>query len=132
MTKVKRPEKGVGKGQAELHFQFESLTLGNRTEKIAADLREIENSQGVKGVDDEGHVIGKTSNKKRIGSMAGGAALGALIGGLKGGAAGAAIGAAAGAAAGLVVGLSLTTTGSQIELQPGSLLTLTVSDAKRK
>ena len=132
VTKVKRAQRGTGKGAAELQFHFESITFNNATENIKADLNDVSNSHGAKGVDEEGQVIGKTSNKKRIASTAGGAALGALIGGLRGGGAGAVIGAAAGAAAGLVIGLKMTTKGEDIDFEPGSLFTLTVSDAGKK
>jgi hypothetical protein len=129
VTKVKKPRKGTGKGSAELQFHFETLTFNGLTEKIEADLTDVKNSTGIKGVDDEGHAIGRTSKKKRVAATAGGAALGALIGGLRGGGAGAAIGAAAGAAAGLAIGLKMTTAASDIDFMPGSLLTLSVSDA---
>jgi hypothetical protein len=130
ITKINRPQRGVGKGKAEIKFAFEQLTWNERTESISANLGEVSNSKGVSNVDEEGRVIGKTSNKKRFGAFLAGAAAGALIGGLEAGGSGAAIGAAAGAGAGLIIGLSMTTTGSDIEFQPGSHFTLTVSDAR--
>jgi len=134
ITKLTRPKKGVGKGKgkAQIAFQFESITANGNTFPVIADVKEVANSKGVKAVDEEGQLIGKTSNKKRIGAAAAGAGLGVLIGALGGGAQGAAIGGAAGLGAGLAIGLKMTTTGSQLEFLPGSHFTLDVSDRTRK
>jgi hypothetical protein len=132
ITSLKKAEKGVGKGKTEILFEFNTLTFSGQTAHVAADLHDISNSKGVKDVDEEGRVIGKSSNKKRFLSTALGAGGGALIGGLTGGATGAVIGGVAGGAAGLAIGLTMTSTASDIELQPGSLFTLTVSDAQNK
>lgn len=128
ITKLKKPRKGVGKGKAEIAFRFEALTARGNTYPVMADLRDVTNSKGVRSVDEEGQVIGKTSNKKRFGAAAAGAGLGVLIGALAGGAQGAAAGGAAGLAAGIAIGLRMTTTGSQLEFLPGSHFTLDVSD----
>jgi len=111
---------------------FDSLSFGGRTLSVAAVLEDVSNSKGVKNVDEEGRVIGKTSNKKRVGSVIGGALTGALIGAMSAGGVGAAVGAGAGAGAGLAVGLTMTTTGSQIEFRPGSIFTLKISDSRAK
>ncbi|HLK63019.1 MAG TPA: hypothetical protein VKU19_06245 [Bryobacteraceae bacterium] len=132
ITKLKKPKKGVGKGKAEIAFQFDALTANGNTHPVIADLKDVTNSKGVKSVDEEGQIIGKTSNKKRVGAAAGGAGLGVLIGALGGGAQGAAVGGAAGLAAGIAIGLTMTTTGSQLEFLPGSHFTLDVSDRNRK
>ena len=132
ITKLKQPKKGVGKGKAEIAFQFESMTVNGTTHAVIADLKDVTNSKGVKSVDEEGQVIGKTSKKKRIGAAAAGAGLGVLVGALAGGAQGAAIGGAAGLAAGIAIGLKMTTTGSQLEFLPESHFTLDVSDRTRK
>lgn len=129
ITKLKRPQKGVGKGKAEVQFQFDRLTHNGQTAVVRADVKDVRNSQGVRKVDEEGRAIGMTSNKKRILSTLLGGAAGAGIGALAGGATGAAAGGAAGAAAGLVIGLKMTTKGSDIEFRPGSTFTLIVSDA---
>jgi len=131
ITKLKRPKRGGGKGKAaEVRFQFETLTFNNSTEKISADLTEVKNSKGVSNVDEEGQAIGVSSKKKAIGAGVAGGVLGGVLGGLRGGASGAAEGAAIGTAAGLAIGLTMTTQASDIEFQPGSLFTLTVSDSK--
>jgi hypothetical protein len=132
ITTLNKAQKGMGKDKAEILFEFDSLTFSGQTGPVAAELHDVSNSKGVKDVDEEGRIIGKSSNKKRILSTALGAGGGAIIGGLTGGAAGAAIGGAAGAAAGLAIGLKMTTAASDIELQPGSMFTLTISDAKPK
>ena len=131
ITKLKRPKKGVGKGKAEVQFHFNTLTFNNQIAPIAANLVEAENSQGVKNIDEEGHTIGVTSNRKRAVATLLGAGIGAGIGAAAGGAQGAAIGAAAGGGAGLVIGLTMTATGSDVEFRPGSRFTLTVSDRRR-
>jgi hypothetical protein len=132
ITKLKKPKKGVGKGKAEIAFQFEALTVNGNTYPVIADLTDVTNSKGVKAVDEEGQVVGKTSNKKRVGVAAVGAGIGALIGAAAGGAKGAAAGGAVGLGAGIAIGLRMTTTGSQLEFLPGSHFTLEVSDRTRK
>jgi hypothetical protein len=129
ITKLKRPKNGVGKGKAEMQFEFERLAFNNQTALIRAELKDVANSQGARKVDEEGHVIGVTSNKKRALSVLITSAAGAAIGAAAGGATGAVAGAAAGAAAGLFIGLKMTTTGTNIEFRPGSLFILSVSDA---
>jgi hypothetical protein len=129
ITRLKRPRKGVGKGKAEVRFEFETLTFNGRTAAITTNLIHVANSQGLMGVDEEGRAISVTSNKKRIISTLALAGIGAGIGAAAGGARGAAVGGAAGAAAGLLIGLKMTTSGSDIEFRPGSMFTLSVSDA---
>jgi hypothetical protein len=132
ITKLKKPKKGVGKGKAEIAFQFESITVNGNTMPVSADMKEVTNSKGVKAVDEEGQVIGKTSNKKRVGAAVAGAGLGAVVGALAGGARGAAAGSMVGLGVGLAVGLKMTTSGSDLEFLPGSHFTLYVSDRTRK
>lgn len=82
-------------------------------------------------MDEEGQVIGKTSNKKRIGVALIGGAIGVAVGAAIGGAQGAAKLGAVGLAAGVAYGLTMTTAGSQLEFLPGSHFTLEVSDSTR-
>jgi hypothetical protein len=126
INKLIKPKKGGGK--AEISFQFQSITINGEAWDIQSELKNVSNSQGVKNVDEEGHIISQTSNKKRVAATAVGAGFGALLGGLKGGGKGAAIGAAAGAAAGLIIGIKMTATASDIEFSPGSQFTLDISD----
>lgn len=130
ITKVQRPQRGLGKGSAQIMFVFDTLTFSGRTASISAVLKDVSNSKGVKDVDEEGRVIGKTSNKKRAEAALGGAFLGALVGGLRGGGGGAAAGAAIGAGAGFAVATTLTSTGTDIEFRPGSHFSIEVSDAR--
>jgi hypothetical protein len=132
ITKLKKPKKGVGKGKAEIAFQFDTITFNSKSAPVTVDLKEVANSKGVKSVDEEGQVIGKTSNKKRVGAAIAGAGLGALVGAMAGGAKGAAAGSAVGLGVGLAVGLTMTTTGSELEFLPGSRFTVDVSDRARK
>lgn len=132
ITRMKKPAKGTGKGKAEVQFQFESITMNDRSESIKAELTDVKNSEGKEKVDEEGHVIGVSSHKKRIASVLLGAAAGAGIGAAAGGGKGAAAGAAIGGAAGLFIGLKMTTAASDIEFKPGSMFTLIISDAGNK
>lgn len=128
ITKV---SKAKGRKKAEILFQFEKLNIRGRSFPVRADLRDVANSKGVKNVDEEGQVIGKSSHKKQLAGAAVGAGIGALIGGLMNGSKGAAAGAGIGAAAGFVIAVSFTTSGSQIDFAPGSIFTLVVSDSTR-
>ena len=131
ITVLKRPQKGVHKGKAEIRFRFERLTFANQTALLRAELKDVKNSQGVRKVDDEGRVIGMSSQKKRALTTLAMASLGAGIGAAVGGATGAAAGGASGAAVGLLIGLKMTTSGSDIEFRPGSTFTLSVSDLRQ-
>ncbi len=126
ITKLKQPTRGLGKGKPEIAFEFETLTLGGQTYKVSANLREVENSKGIKGVDEEGRVIGKTSNMKRALWTMAMAGAGAAIGGATNGAQGAAAGAGAGAALGFTIAVTMTATGSDVDLETGSRVTLDV------
>jgi len=117
--------------KAEISFAFTTLIKGEKRYPIEADLAEVSNSKGVKNVDEEGRVIGKSSMKKKLAGTAAGAGIGAAIGALAGGGKGAGIGAAAGAGAGLLLTIGFTTSGSDIEFLPGSVFTMTVSDRSR-
>ncbi|MBT9333142.1 hypothetical protein [Paracidobacterium acidisoli] len=130
VTSLRKPENGFKAGKPEIQMAFDSITWSGLTEPISAELHDVSNSQGVKSVDDEGHVIGHTSAKKRLAGAAGGAGMGALVGTLRGGLAGGIIGAVAGGVAGYLITAKLTSTGENIEFKPGSLFTLQVSDAK--
>jgi len=132
IVKLKRPRKGVGKGKAEIKFQFESLSFAGRTEPVRTDLKEVQNSKGVKRVDEESEVIGVSSKRKRVLIAALMTGVGAGLGAATGGAQGAAIGAGSGLAAGVIIGLTMTASGGQIEFKPGSLFTLDISDGGRR
>jgi uncharacterized protein YcfJ len=126
---IKKPKK---RDKAEVSFAFETITLRGVTYSIQADLKEVANSQGVKNVDEEGRVIGKSSKKKAMESALVGSALGALLGAAMNGGKGAAAGAGVGAAAGLLVGITFTTSGSDMEFAPGSQFTLVASDRSQR
>jgi hypothetical protein len=125
---VKAKAAGRASGKSELLFSFDKLTLKDGTAvPITADLKEVSNSKGAANVDDEGHVIGKSSTKKTVATTAALGGLGAVIGGIAGGGKGAAIGAAAGAAVGLTI--SFSTKGEDIKFAPGSQFKLVVNSA---
>src|SRR5437660_233307 len=54
ITKLKKPKKGVGKGKAEIAFEFDTVTFNSKNAPVTADLKEVANSKGVKSVDEEG------------------------------------------------------------------------------
>jgi len=117
---------GKVSGKSEFLFSFDSLTPKNgKTIPIVADLREVSNSKGVAQVDEEGYVIGKTANKKKLLSVLGLSAAGAILGSAVGGGSGAATGAAIGAAAGMTIAFS--TRGPDIRFEPGSQFSLLVN-----
>ncbi len=122
---LKAKASGKVKGKSELAFKFRSLVLPNRQIPIDADLVGVSNSKGVQNVDEEGHVIGKSSKKRDVATTAVATGVGALIGGLAGGGSGAAKGAAIGAAIGLTIAFS--TKGEDIQFAPGSLFELRVT-----
>jgi hypothetical protein len=123
---LKAKASGKVKGKSELLFKFNNLVLANQKQvPIDADLVGVSNSKGVENVDEEGHVIGKSSKKKDVATTAVATGLGALIGGLAGGGSGAAKGAAIGAAIGLTIAFS--TRGPDIQFAPGSVFELSVT-----
>lgn len=128
---VKAKAAGKVSGKSELLFSFNTLTPKNgATIPIVADLKEVSNSKGAANVDDEGHVIGKSSAKKDVARTAALGGIGAAIGGIAGGASGAAKGAAIGVAVGLTI--SFSTRGPDIKFEPGSQFRLVVSSKAEK
>jgi hypothetical protein len=130
ITESKQPSKGfAGLGarkNAEMSFQFETLTYRNIQYPVTVNLTGIANKQGIKGVDDEGHVIGTTSEKKPIVATLVGAGAGAVVGGLTH--MGVAKGTVIGAGAGLLIGMTMTTQAESIHFSPGTEFELNVSD----
>ena len=118
ITESKQPSKGfAGLGarkNAEMSFQFETLTYRNIQYPVSVNLTGVSNKQGIKGVDDEGHVIGTTSEKKPIMATMIGAGTGALVGGLTH--MGVVKGTAIGAGAGLLIGMTMTTQAESITM----------------
>lgn len=127
LVRVVPPEPGAGKGPAIVQFAFDTMIFHGEALPVDMDLKGVLGVQGVKRVDNEGNVFGKTSQKKRVGSAVAGGILGAAIGWAAGGAAGAAIGGAAGAGAGTAAGVTMTAVGSDLVFAPGSKLIILVS-----
>jgi hypothetical protein len=126
ITKVE-PAKNMESPKSHIMFGFTTLTVGDTTYKVQADLKEVTNSKGTDKVDEEGQVIAKGNGGKRAMGAAGGAGLGAVAGGMLGGGWGALAGAAAGGALGYVVALDVTSSSQNIEFYPGSHFTLEVT-----
>ncbi len=122
-----KAERGIGKGKPHIELEFITFTFNGRTCRLTGDLQDVRNSQGVAHVDDEGRVIGHTSNKKRVGATLGGAMLGALAGYAAAGKDGAYAGAAVGGAAGLILSSTMNTAGTDITFLPGSIFSLNIS-----
>jgi hypothetical protein len=128
---IKAKAAGKVKGKSELLFSFNKLMLPNGTMRtIVADLTQVKNSRGVQNVDEEGRVIGKSSQGKDIGRTAALAGVGALIGGLAAGGKGVAAGAAIGAAAGLAI--TFSTKGEDIRFAQGAQFQLSVSSQDKE
>lgn len=113
--------------KSHINFAFETLTVGDTTYKIQADLKDVVNSKGVAKVDEEGQVIGRGNAGKRALMGMGGAGIGSLAGGMLGGGLGSLIGGAAGGAAGYIVSLDITASSQNIEFYPGTHFTLDVT-----
>jgi outer membrane lipoprotein SlyB len=121
------PAQNMEKPKAHILFDFDTLTVGDVTYKIEADMQEVTNSKGVAKVDEEGQVIAKGNGGKRAAGAFGGAGFGALAGGLLGGGTGALIGAAAGGLAGYLITVDVTSSSKNIEFYPGTQFTVQVN-----
>jgi hypothetical protein len=121
------PAKNAEAPKARINFAFETLTVGDVTYKIQADLKEVVNSKGVAKVDEEGQAIGAGNGAKRAMMGLGGAGMGSLIGGMVGGGMGSLIGGAVGGVAGYAVALEMTASSHNIEFYPGTHFTLQVT-----
>jgi hypothetical protein len=118
---IKRLKKGRKNCELELAFN----KLNGKPIPVGLDLVSITNAQGVKGVDDENNKISGTSSKKKVAIVtAVGGAIGGVIGAIKGGKKGAVIGTGAGAGAGFLLSMTVMSRAQDIDLQPGSRLTL--------
>jgi hypothetical protein len=113
ITMVKRAARKSKAGA--LGADFVSIrTPAGRTYPISGSLASSEDGN----TDNEGGVKGKSSKKRNIGFIGGGAAGGALIGAIAGGGSGAAIG--AGVGAGLGIAGSLLSKGKEAEVKSGT------------
>jgi len=121
------PAQNMEAPKAHINFAFETVTVGDTTYKIQADLQDVVNSKGVAKVDEEGQVVSKGNGAKRAMMGFGGAGIGAMAGGMIGGGMGSLIGGAAGGALGYVVALDMTASSHNIEFNPGTHFTLLVT-----
>jgi hypothetical protein len=127
ITKLE-PAKDANARKSHITFGFETITVGEKTYKIQATLKQVTNAKGVQKVDEEGDVLGQGNGMKRALLGAGGGGLGALAGGMLGGGVGAVAGGLAGGALGYVIALDFTTSGKNIDFFPGSTFVLDVTD----
>jgi hypothetical protein len=114
VTMVKRAARKSKAG--EIGVEFISLRTPRPTSyAINGSLADTDDNVNA---DNEGGVKGRSSRKRNIGFIGGGAAGGALIGAIAGGGSGAAIG--AGVGAGLGIAGSLLSKGKEAEVKPGT------------
>ena len=121
------PAQNMTAPKSRITFDFETLTVGDTTHKLQADLQDVVNSKGVAKVDEEGQVIAKGNAVKKALFGAGGGGIGSIAGGMLGGGVGSMIGGAVGGAAGYVVSLDVTASSQNIEFYPGTHFTLQVT-----
>lgn len=122
-----QPAENMESPKARISFAFETLTVGDTTYKIQADLTDVVNSKGVAKVDEEGQVVAKGNAGKRAMMGFGGAGIGSFAGGLLGGNVGSIVGSAVGGIAGYAIALDMTASSHQIEFNPGTHFTLSVT-----
>jgi hypothetical protein len=114
---------------ADMMVNFETIHLRDgRTSEFRAILNSVRTPDGATlRVDVEGGVRDVTPNDTRIEHGAIGAAVGAIIGAIAGGGKGAAVGAAVGAVVGASGGVILVEGRDQLDLPPGTEVTITAS-----
>lgn len=121
------PARDKRRPHSNIDFKFETLTIGDKTYAVQADITDFANSKGVAKVNEEGVLVAKanTAAKKKgslFGAMAGMAAGYAL-----GGASGMLIGGAAGGALGFAAAAEFGASSVNMEFFPGSQFTLQVT-----
>ena len=114
---------------ADMMVNFETIHLRDgRTSEFRAILNSVRTPDGATlRVDVEGGVRDVTTNDTRIEHGAIGAAVGAIIGAIAGGGKGAAVGAAVGAVVGAAGGVILVEGRDQLDLPPGTEVTITAT-----
>jgi hypothetical protein len=114
---------------ADMMVNFETIHLRDgRTSEFRAILNSVRTPDGATlRVDVEGGVRDVTTNDTRIEHGAIGAAVGAIIGAIAGGGKGAAVGAAVGAVVGASGGVILVEGRDQLDLPPGTEVTITAT-----
>jgi hypothetical protein len=118
------PAQNMENPKSHIVFGFETLTVGDKTYKIEADLKEVANSHGVAKVDEEGQAIAQGNGGKRAMATMGGAGIGAFAGGMLGGGLGSLAGGMIGGSLGYVIALDVTASSKNIEFYPGSQFTV--------
>ena len=121
------PAKNMEAPKSRILFGMETLTEGDKTYKIQAELQDVVNSKGMAKVDEEGQVIAKGNAGKRALAGIGGGGLGSFAGGMLGGGIGSLAGGLAGGALGYVIALDVTASSHNIEFYPGSHFTIEVT-----
>jgi type IV secretory pathway VirB10-like protein len=120
---------GSVSGTSQLQLNFQSLELANGTNlPLRAEVSQVNPNQGVGGVitgepsaTNEGGVQ-KSQTRNAVGTAAAGGVVGAIVGALAGGGKGAGIGAIVGGGLGLV----LANRNGNLDLRPGTPITITL------
>ena len=114
--------------KSHIVFAFETLTIGDTTYKIQAEIQNWKNSKGVAKVDEEGVLVAQGNRMKKTMFGLGGGGIGSFAGGMIAGPIGELAGGLAGGALGYAVSLDLTTSGKNMEFFPGSQFVVSVTD----
>jgi hypothetical protein len=121
------PARDKRRPHSNIDFAFETLTIGDKTYKVQADITDYANSKGVAKVNEEGVLVAKgNSGAKKKGSLFG-AMAGMAAGYALGGMSGLAVGAVAGGALGYGVAAEFGASSVNMEFYPGSQFTLQVT-----
>jgi len=116
-------QSGKLSGRTEMSLAFDSIELPGETEqRFRAHVKEIKESENVKMVDNEGHLISGSRTDQTLVRSGIGATVGGVLGGVLGGGKGAALGILLGAGAG--AGSVYAQGVREIRLDPGTELEL--------
>jgi hypothetical protein len=110
-----KPGKSI-KGTSQLSFVFNMLHHREEAISVEASIKSFRNSKGQEKADEEGNVVEKKDNRRKIGTAG---VIGAIIGGVFGGGKGAGLGGLAGAGLVLVL-VKFTVKGANVSFDPGS------------
>ena len=121
------PARDRRRPHSNIDFKFETITIGDKTYAVQADITDFANSKGVAKVNEEGVLVAKSNTAaKKKGGMFG--ALGGMAAGYAlGGATGMLVGAAAGGALGYGLAAEFGSSSVNMEFYPGSQFTLQVT-----
>ncbi len=121
------PARDRRRPHSNIDFRFETLTIGDMTYAVQADITDFANSKGVAKVNEEGVLVARANTGAKKKSSLFGAMAGMAAGYAMGGATGMLIGGAAGGALGYGLAAEFGSSSVNMEFYPGSQFTLQVS-----